>query len=107
MQTDHDYQQLISLLQNYAVNEFAKSALAIYITDKAFGSGHLYSDMGLGSRVELNRLMLDNYPLLAQKRPQEKRWKKFLFDEIQSVAPACHGCLDIQNCFKCDVLEAG
>ena len=106
MQTEADFKKLISLLGEYAVNDFAKDALANYITAKAFESGHLYSDMELSSRMELNRLMVDNYPELAVKRPSDKRWKKFLFDEIGSIAPACHGCIDIHNCFKCDVMEA-
>ncbi len=107
MQKTDDAQKLILLLSDNAVNDFAKTALANYISAKAFEAGHLYADMGLGSRSEMNRLMCENYPALAAKRPPEKRWKKFLFDEISSVAPACYGCLDAQNCFKCDILEAG
>jgi nitrogen fixation protein NifQ len=106
MQTKADFQKLISLLQEHAVNDFAIGVLANYIAEKAFEPGHLYSDMGLDSRMELNRLMTDNYPKLALQRPSDKRWKKFLFDEIGSVAPACHGCVDLQNCFKCNVLES-
>ena len=100
-----DFNKLLKLLQESACNEFAKSALASYIATKAFESGHLYTDMNLGSRIELNKLMTDNYPLLAAKRPADKRWKKFLFDEIGSIAPACYGCKDTGNCFKCDLLE--
>jgi len=107
MQNTDDAQKLISLLSENAANDFAKTALANYIATKAFDSGHLYTDMGFSTRAELNRLMTENYPFLAAKRPPDKRWKKFLFDEINSVAPACRDCRDIGNCFKCDVLEVG
>jgi len=107
MQKTDDAQKLILLLCSNGANDFAKTALANYIAVKAFEPGHLYYDMGLHSRSEMNHLMHDNYPSLAAQRPPEKRWKKFLFDEINSIAPACYGCLDAQNCFKCDVLEAG
>jgi nitrogen fixation protein NifQ len=100
-----DFDKLLSLLQTDANNDFAKGALAYYITSKAFEGGHLYADMNLGSRAELNRLMMDNYPSLAAKRPSDKRWKKFLFDEIESIAPACHECKDTENCFKCELSE--
>lgn len=106
MRQEIDREKIKNLLKKYASNEFAKDALAGYICEKAFDKGHLYSDMGLSSRVELNRLMADNYPQLASKRPPSIRWKKFLFDEISSTAPACYGCLESQNCFKCDILEA-
>ncbi|MGE4399732.1 MAG: nitrogen fixation protein NifQ [Campylobacterales bacterium] len=107
MQNQTDFQKIIILLQENADNEFAKTALASYIAAKAFEPGHLYSDMGMSSRAELNKLMTDNYHLLAKKRPPEIRWKKFLFDEINSVAPACYECRDLQNCFKCNILEGG
>jgi nitrogen fixation protein NifQ len=105
MQMQADFEKLLLLLKNFASNDFAKTALADFIVSKAFEDGHLYSDMGLDSRVTLNKLMGENYPDLANKRPPDKRWKKFLFDEIDSVAPACYGCKDTGNCFKCDVLE--
>lgn len=100
-----DFEKILSLLKNHANNDFARSALASYIASKAFDAGHLYSDMNLGSRAELNKLMMDNYSSLAAKRPADKRWKKFLFDEICSIAPACYGCKDTGNCFKCDLVE--
>ncbi len=106
MQTTDDAQKIILLLAQNAGNDFAKTALASYISAKAFEAGHLYADMGLSSRSEMNRLMCENYPVLAAKRAPEIRWKKFLFDEIGSIAPACYGCLDAKNCFKCDILEA-
>lgn len=107
MQQQTDFEKIFLLLQRYADNAFAKTALASYISSKAFETGHLYSDMGLSSRTEMNRLMSENYPLLAAMRPTDIRWKKFLFDKIGSIAPACHDCRDLQNCFKCDILEGG
>ena len=79
MQTSIDKQKLIALLERHASNDFAKSTLAEYISEKAFEAGHLYTDMGLKSRIELNKLMSENYPALSASRPADKRWKKFLF----------------------------
>ncbi len=107
MKNQPDFQKILQLLQANADNDFAKNALASYIASKAFESGHLYSDMGMSSRIELNKLMSENYNTLAARRPPEIRWKKFLFDEIGSMAPACHDCKDLQSCFKCNVLEGG
>lgn len=107
MSKEIDSIKIIDLLKKYATNNFASSALAYYIAEKIFEKGHLYSDMGLSSRVELNKLMSENYPRLAALRPDTKRWKKYMFDEIGSIAPACYDCKDSQDCFKCDLLEMG
>ncbi len=92
-----------TLLKRYALGFYARSVMAPLIAAKAFESRHLYEDMGFKSRVDFNRFMSEHYPELAKMRPKEKRWKKFLFDSIDSVAPACQSCPDTSVCFSCDV----
>lgn len=97
--------KIVELLAAHTDNETRSAPLAAIIADKCFEMGHLYRDMGLESRKELNGLMNLHFPRLAAKKPAEKRWKKFIFDEIGEIAPACWQCKDSGNCFKCDALE--
>ena len=98
-------EKLFKLLKEYAVTDEGLGSIAEQIVEKAFWMGHLYSDMGYSSRVELHRFMSLHYPVLAAKKPPQTRWKKFLFDEIGFVAPACLECKDFSDCHKCDLLE--
>ncbi len=97
--------RIIDLLVSHADDKESGFLLASLIADKCFEMGHLYCDMGLESRKEMNELMSANFVRLAAKRAPDKRWKKFLFDTIGEIAPACWQCKDFGNCFKCDVLE--
>ena len=49
--------------------------------------------------------MMKNFPTLAKQKPKEKLWKKFIYDEIGQVAPACADCSDQLTCFSCLVSE--
>jgi len=97
--------KIINLLESYAANKEADKWISVLISEKCFDMGHLYRDMGFDSRVEMNAFMTKHYPSLAAKRPADVRWKKFLFDTIGEIAPACWQCKDSNNCFKCDILE--
>jgi len=61
--------------------------------------------LGLKSRSEMGRFMARNYPLLAAQKPKDKLWKKFLYEKIGKVAPACASCSDQLTCFSCLVSE--
>jgi len=39
-------------------------------------------------------------------KPKDKLWKKFLYDAIGMVAPACVACDDQEHCFTCILAEA-
>ena len=65
--------------------------------------GHLYSDLGLISRKEMGRMMSANFTPLAETKPDDVRWKKYLYDRIGKTAPACAKCSDITNCFQCSL----
>lgn len=97
---------LLNLLRFYADSAYAKGALAYKIADAAFMMRHLYEDLDLPSRAHMNALMQTHYPALAAMKPRTIRWKKYLFDCIESTAPACVACGDKAHCFSCDLTLA-
>lgn len=90
------------LLLNYAKDDLARE-FAKTVAEKSIKLNHLYSDMGFESREEMHRFMLSHFPELAQKKPKDIRWKKYLYDLIGSIAPACAYCEDATNCLKCEI----
>ncbi|MBU0721052.1 nitrogen fixation protein NifQ [bacterium] len=104
-ETDMMREEVCALLRGSAVNCFAHDVLAPWIAHKSLEMGHLYSDLGLKSRTEMGKFMKKNFPDLAKRKPKEKLWKKFIYDEIQRVAPACASCNDQLTCFSCMVSE--
>lgn len=95
--------EVLSLLQKHANDEHAKDTLAPWIAKTSLRMGHLYSDLGLISRKEMGRFMSANFSSLAKTKPDDIRWKKYLYDSIGKVAPACATCKDITNCFQCEL----
>lgn len=94
-------EEILYLLQIHSNSDFAKYILAPWIAKTSTQMGHLYSDLGLESREVMGKFMTTHFPALAMKKPNDIRWKKFLYDSIGKVAPACSKCLDISNCFNC------
>ncbi len=97
--------KIVTLLMSYAKKPEDAIAIAMLIAEKCFEMNHLYKDMGFESRKEMNDYMALHFPDLSLMRPSEVRWKKYLFDTIGEIAPACWQCKDSGNCFKCDILE--
>jgi nitrogen fixation protein NifQ len=97
--------EIYILLHAYGVNAFAQEVLARWVAHESLKMNHLYQDLGFTSRTQMGAFMKKNFPTLAAKKPKEKLWKKFLYDEIGRIAPACVSCDDQLNCFKCMVSE--
>ncbi len=95
--------EVLELLQKNSNDEYAKNSLAPLIAKTSIKMGHLYSDLGLSSRKEMNRLMKANFTSLANVKPDDIRWKKYLYDCIEKIAPACATCNDNTNCFQCSL----
>lgn len=95
--------EVLELLQKNANDDYAKDTLGPWIAKTSLRMGHLYSDLGLISRREMGRLMSANFSTLAETKPKEVRWKKYLYDCIGKTAPACATCKDITNCFHCEL----
>ena len=105
MDTTKMYEDVKNLLASHAVNGHAKHVLAPYVARVSLEMHHLYEDLGFASRTQMGKFMIHNFPTLACQKPKEKLWKKFLYDTIGAVAPACHSCETMDNCFKCNVEE--
>ena len=96
---------IASLLRHYGVNAYAQTILGKWIAHESLKMNHLYHDLGFKSRTQMGKFMAKNYPLLAKQKPKDKLWKKFLYDKIGKVAPACASCNDQLSCFSCLVSE--
>jgi nitrogen fixation protein NifQ len=97
--------EVCDLLRAHAVNGHARNVLAPWVAFESLKMNHLYEDLGFKSRTEMGRFMKKNFPELAVQKPKEKLWKKFLYDEIGRIAPACATCDDQVTCFKCILQE--
>lgn len=71
------------------------------------GQDHLWKDLGLWSRDQLSKLMMDNFPLLASKNNRNMKWKKFIYKQLCITegiytcrAPSCNVCVDYKKCFS-------
>jgi nitrogen fixation protein NifQ len=95
--------EVLKILQLHANDTYARDELAPWIAKTSLQMGHLYSDLGLESRKEMGEFMSKNFTSLSKLKPEDKRWKKFLYDCIGKTAPACATCYDITNCFTCSL----
>jgi nitrogen fixation protein NifQ len=99
------YDEIRMMLASHAVNGFAQMVLAPLVARTSLEMNHLYEDLGFKSRSEMGRFMMRNFPGLAKQKPKDKLWKKYLYDCIGAVAPACATCDDQATCFKCIMQE--
>lgn len=99
------YQGVRKLLVEHAVDNHAKIVLAPKVASTSLLMNHLYEDLGFKSRTEMGKFMKLNFPTLAAQKPKDKLWKKYLYDCIGEVAPACMTCNDQLTCFACQVKE--
>lgn len=70
------------------------------------GHGHLWEDLGLFSRHDLNMLMRVNFPELAARNDRDMKWKKFIYKQlcdregiVACPAPTCDQCAQFSECF--------
>ncbi|MBU1659528.1 nitrogen fixation protein NifQ [bacterium] len=101
------YENINALLGLYALNGYVKYILAPHVARVSLEMNHMYEDLGFKSRAEMGRFMMKNFPKLAMQKPKDKLWKKFLYDSIGGVAPACGNCDDKETCFGCMASEMG
>jgi nitrogen fixation protein NifQ len=93
-------------LKKYAIDDEARYIIAPLIAKKSLEMNHLYQDLGFKNRIEMGQFMARHFPRLAELKPKDKLWKKFLYDAIRRVAPACATCNDQEHCFTCLIAEA-
>ncbi|MFP4332026.1 MAG: nitrogen fixation protein NifQ [Campylobacterales bacterium] len=100
MKNNYYTQKIEELLIKESVSSEGKIQ-AKRVAEKSVLFNHLYEDMGFSSREQMNEFMKKHYEELASKKPKSVRWKKYLYDCIGEVAPACAGCPDEDICFSC------
>ncbi|QEW05065.1 nitrogen fixation protein NifQ [Nitrincola iocasae] len=99
--------QLTNLLLGYrAQRSNSEYALARIIACACGGSDHLWYDLGLWSRDDLNALLQHNFPDLVKANRFNMRWKKFLYRQLclesnvmMCRSPNCRDCVDYSECF--------
>lgn len=99
--------QLTNLLLGYrAQRSNSEYTLARIIACACSGRDHLWYDLGLWSRDDLNALLQHNFPDLVKANRFNMRWKKFLYrqlcletDVMLCRSPNCRDCVDYSECF--------
>jgi len=105
LEHEEKYRSVKALLVKHAVDDNAKIVLAPRVAKYSLMMNHLYADLGFKSRTEMGKFMKLNFPVLAAEKPKDKLWKKYLYDCIGDVAPACATCDDQITCFTCQDKE--
>lgn len=95
--------KVTTFLQQYAKDEKAFHETAPYLAKVSLEMNHLYQDLGFENRTQMGKYMKEHFPSLCEIKPADKLWKKFIYDSIGEVAPACEDCHDQDNCWACRV----
>ncbi len=98
---------LRNLLRSHSAGRGEESGwLASIIARRAMGEDHLWQDLGLFNRGELNRLLARHFPVLHAGNTKNMRWKKFFYRRLCEIegfslctAPHCSVCVDFSSCF--------
>jgi nitrogen fixation protein NifQ len=69
-------EELLMLLEEHcAGRDESEHWVAEIVTAACMGGDHLWQDLGLWSRVDLSRLMTQNFPALAARNTRDMMWK--------------------------------
>ncbi len=104
---DEEEEQLRALFDRYRVDDSLETGWLIsLLARRCMSPNHLWQDLGLSSRGDLNRLMRERFPALAARNAQNMKWKKFFYRclcEMEGftlcAAPSCAECSDYAACF--------
>jgi len=84
-----------------------REAAATAVAVACLGDNHLWQDLLLPHRGELNRLMRFWFPQIVAKNSGDMKWKKFLYRQLCEQAeilicksPSCAVCTDHALCFE-------
>lgn len=85
--------------------------LAAIIARRSLAANHLWQDLGLADRCDLNRLFRRHFPALVALNAGDMKWKKFFYRQLCQregipicKSPNCESCVDVADCFG---VEAG
>lgn len=94
------------LLAHARPSDPASARFAKILARRAMRNGHLWQDLGLLNRAELNRLLAMHFPTLAAGNAQNMKWKKYFYRKLCEAegfslcaAPNCRECSDFESCF--------
>ncbi len=80
--------------------------LAAIVARRSLGANHLWQDLGLFHRDELNALMQRHFPGLRKRNAGDMKWKKFFYRQLCErdgisicKSPNCDVCDDVADCF--------
>lgn len=80
--------------------------LAAIVARRSLGANHLWQDLGLFHRDELNALMQRHFPGLKKRNGGDMKWKKFFYRQLCErdgisicKSPNCDVCDDVADCF--------
>lgn len=104
---DEEVEDLKGLLQEHASAACPPPAgLVEHMARAAMQPNHLWEDLGLSNRDELQTLMQRHFPSLKALNHANMRWKKFLYrmlceraDVLICKSPSCDSCSDQPVCF--------
>jgi nitrogen fixation protein NifQ len=111
---DDEEEQLRQLLSAHQASSAPEALwLTAMITRRSMLGDHLWQDLGLLDRDDLNRLMRERFPGLAARNVANMKWKKFFYRMLCELegftlctAPTCRECCDFDNCFGAETGES-
>lgn len=99
-----DLRQL--LLDHRSLGKPEEAWLAAILARRAVRPNHLWQDMGLPGRDDLNRMLHRHFRPLAIQNGKDMKWKKFFYRSLCEregilicKAPNCAVCCDVDVCF--------
>lgn len=94
------------LLAGRRGNDCGEVWMACIVAAGCLGGDHLWRDLGLASRLDLQELLMHNFPRLAVRNVQDMRWKKFFYKQLCEQdggyvcrSPSCEQCPTYHDCF--------
>jgi nitrogen fixation protein NifQ len=107
MPLDDEVEDVVALLMEHATYP---GVLALHLAQAlavaCMGPNHLWQDLGLSDRAQLNALMQEHFTSLKVLNVHNMRWKKFLYrllceraDILICKSPHCEQCEDQPQCF--------
>ncbi len=97
------------LLSYRARNNPEEEWLAAILARRSQASHHLWEDLGLTNRGDLNSLIRRHFPALFALNDKNMRWKKFFYRtmcESEGLrlckSPNCQQCPDVRTCFEAE-----
>jgi nitrogen fixation protein NifQ len=98
---------LVDLLKAHRTGpEPVATWLSALVARRAMRPDHLWQDLGLNDRGELNRLLARHFRSLHVGNTGNMRWKKYFYRVLCEAegfslcaAPSCAVCTDFQDCF--------